>query len=442
MAVVAAIGAIGAPASAQPARVTYQGYLTDSGGDPVTDTADLFFRMYPTASGGTPVWNETIPDVDIAAGSFSVELSIDASDLVQQDLWLAVAVGSASAELPRMRVGSVPFAIEGGDTTRLGGVDAADYQRRVAGTCLADQAIVAVQDDGTVMCEDDDAMGVGGVVAGVGLIEVGTAVNSVLEVVAGEGTMLIGDQFQVAFSGSGSIDQVARSDHHHDADFLARGTDLTCSGGDKVVALDVVTGDVSCAPDANPTYTASNGLFVAPEGFVYDFVLDAPDSLTRTGFVASNYYLFPQRTHLISLDASDFEPDYSSFSDYFAAPGFGGRLTGFGPVRMFAPVSFPQGAEIGVMYLYYQNPNSAADDLFCGLISVDLTTGAQTGGAGLGGETPGPGVQMEAGNFGWTVDNGVTAYTAFCDFSDQGGTFGDVRLVGIAIEYHYSELAP
>lgn len=47
---------------------------------------------------------------------------------------------------------------------------------------------------------------------------------------------------------------------------------------------------------------------------------------------------------------------------------------------------------------------------------------------------------MDAGNFGLPVDNGLCAYVMVCNLTDQGGTFGDVRLVGVTIEYRYSEM--
>jgi hypothetical protein len=59
---------------AVPELVNYQGFLTDSGGNPVSNTVTLQFSIWDASSGGTQVWNETHNNVPVRDGYFSVLL--------------------------------------------------------------------------------------------------------------------------------------------------------------------------------------------------------------------------------------------------------------------------------------------------------------------------------------------------------------------------------
>ncbi|UCC44743.1 MAG: hypothetical protein JSU65_02100, partial [Candidatus Zixiibacteriota bacterium] len=49
--------------------VTYQGYLTDAAGDPVTGTRSITFTIYDST--GTPIWSQSHPEVPVNDGQFS-----------------------------------------------------------------------------------------------------------------------------------------------------------------------------------------------------------------------------------------------------------------------------------------------------------------------------------------------------------------------------------
>ena len=75
------IGTVIIPAIAQggtdtqiPNTISYQGYLTDDLGDPVTGTGlEMQFTIYEGSEGNPQVWRET-QFVDVSNGLFSVQL--------------------------------------------------------------------------------------------------------------------------------------------------------------------------------------------------------------------------------------------------------------------------------------------------------------------------------------------------------------------------------
>ena len=103
-----------APAAAAPLVVSYQGLLTDSGGAPVNGTASFVFQIFAAASGGSSLWTETQPSVQVVDGVYTVELGsvtpFPPALFDGSERYLAV---TANGELmtPRQRMTSVPYAL-------------------------------------------------------------------------------------------------------------------------------------------------------------------------------------------------------------------------------------------------------------------------------------------------------------------------------------------
>lgn len=132
----ALVGALAFAADAQqlPQLLTVQGYLTDTGGAPVTATAlTVQVTLYDDAT-GTADSNrlyQVIRRVDVRDGNFSMLLGrppgnlsdpvIDPSVFARPSLWLGVAVGSDPEMSPRLRITAVPFAIRAGTADTLQG---------------------------------------------------------------------------------------------------------------------------------------------------------------------------------------------------------------------------------------------------------------------------------------------------------------------------------
>jgi hypothetical protein len=109
----AALAAFPDAAAAVPASVPIQGVLTDSAGAPLAGPQQLRLRIYAAASGGTALHDES-QVVMTAAGTFTAYLgttaTLDLSLFGDGDVWLGVTVGTDEEMLPRLAIGSVPFA--------------------------------------------------------------------------------------------------------------------------------------------------------------------------------------------------------------------------------------------------------------------------------------------------------------------------------------------
>jgi hypothetical protein len=96
-----------------PAKITYQGRLTDADtGTPLSGAYNMTFRLFNISEGGTELWSEPQGVSVDANGVFSVilgsvnPLSIDFTGPV----WLEIEVGG-EVLLPRREIVSVPFAL-------------------------------------------------------------------------------------------------------------------------------------------------------------------------------------------------------------------------------------------------------------------------------------------------------------------------------------------
>ena len=97
-----------------PQVISYQGKVTDTGGMPVADgTYTMQFRIYDDPSGGTLLWDDTHPSVQVTDGIFSVMLGESPLDPIElafdQDYWLLVTI-AGDDQTPRQRLGSVGYS--------------------------------------------------------------------------------------------------------------------------------------------------------------------------------------------------------------------------------------------------------------------------------------------------------------------------------------------
>jgi hypothetical protein len=104
--------------SGAPDIIPFQGYLTDDGGDPVTDgTYAITFKLYTVSGGGSAIWTEAHTggnEVQVTDGVFDVLLgSIQSLSGItfEQQLYLGITVESDSEISPRTQLGSAPYAL-------------------------------------------------------------------------------------------------------------------------------------------------------------------------------------------------------------------------------------------------------------------------------------------------------------------------------------------
>lgn len=109
-----------APVTTSTGTIAYQGRLADSASSPLTGTYNMIFRLYNAASGGTPLWEEQWigPNaVQVSDGLFNIMLGsltlIPQAVIADHDqLFLGITVGTDDEMVPRVQLGSVPFAVQ------------------------------------------------------------------------------------------------------------------------------------------------------------------------------------------------------------------------------------------------------------------------------------------------------------------------------------------
>ncbi len=240
---------------------TYQGELQDGDG-PVTGLCDFQFKLWDTSSAGGQVGNtQTVNNVSVAEGLFSVLLNdaaqFGSSAFTGDARWLELAVrcpaggGTFIALTPRQILAATPYALYSQSSTWNGLSDVpADFADNIdndttytAGTGLAlnsgtfsVQAVPWTTLSGIPAGFADNTDNDTTYVAGTGLaLNSGTfSVQAVpwttlsgvpagfaddadndTTYTAGTGLVLSSGAFQVQFAGTGSASTVPRSDHNH-----------------------------------------------------------------------------------------------------------------------------------------------------------------------------------------------------------------------------------
>lgn len=93
-------GLFGVSTASYAQTISYQGYLTNTDGEPAEDpAASLVFQLFDAESGGTEVWSETHEEVAIVTGLFAVHLgSVEAlsPSLFDDALWLSVSLNGTT----------------------------------------------------------------------------------------------------------------------------------------------------------------------------------------------------------------------------------------------------------------------------------------------------------------------------------------------------------
>lgn len=97
-----------------PQLVSYQGYLTDGDGMPVTGTPQVIFTIYDDATAGSVIWTETYLSLSVTDGHFDVLLGsiaqLDDADFSDTSRYLGIKVDADPEMTPRAQLVTVPFA--------------------------------------------------------------------------------------------------------------------------------------------------------------------------------------------------------------------------------------------------------------------------------------------------------------------------------------------
>jgi hypothetical protein len=141
-----ALAALASPVRAgAPLLFSHHGRLLDAADAPLNATVKITVRVYyrdtdPTGSGSSLVWEEDYENVKVSNGAYSVLIgdpdkgknhtTLDALDWDgDEQRWFTVAINDDPEMTPRLRIGSVPFAIRALDADTVGGKPETTFAR-------------------------------------------------------------------------------------------------------------------------------------------------------------------------------------------------------------------------------------------------------------------------------------------------------------------------
>ncbi len=135
-----------------PNLISYQGYLTDDGGQPIDGTADLTFGIYAAMTGGSALWGESQNNVPVNDGYFTVMLGsvtpLSAATFSDPNRFLQITVdsGGGVVELPRQQFTAVPYALQAANAWSLNGNSGTDPATHKLGTTDAVSLTLVMSD--------------------------------------------------------------------------------------------------------------------------------------------------------------------------------------------------------------------------------------------------------------------------------------------------------
>ena len=92
-------------------KISYQGRLTDTGGNPLNGSYNLLFQLWNDATAGSQVGSDIVKNnVSVNNGLFTVDLDVPQSAFNGQALWLRIQVGGQWLS-PRQELLPVPYAL-------------------------------------------------------------------------------------------------------------------------------------------------------------------------------------------------------------------------------------------------------------------------------------------------------------------------------------------
>ncbi|MBM3134117.1 MAG: hypothetical protein FJZ89_02280 [Chloroflexi bacterium] len=92
-------------------KISYQGRLTDTGGNPLNGSYNLLFQLWDDATAGSQVGGNIVRNgVPVSNGLFTVDLDVPQSAFNGQALWLRIQVGGQWLS-PRQELLPVPYAL-------------------------------------------------------------------------------------------------------------------------------------------------------------------------------------------------------------------------------------------------------------------------------------------------------------------------------------------
>lgn len=131
-----------------PRSMLYEGYITDSRGNPLSDgNYDFTFALYTAETGGAPVWTEEHKNVKVTDGAVRVHLGKGTtphplSIPFDKQYYLGIRIGSDSEMVPRLELSATAYSFRAAIAEDV--VDEAITTAKIAPGAVTDDKIESV----------------------------------------------------------------------------------------------------------------------------------------------------------------------------------------------------------------------------------------------------------------------------------------------------------
>jgi hypothetical protein len=147
---------------------TYQGQLKDASGNPLTDTCNFRFTLWPDETDGTEVGDiSLVTGVSVTNGLFTAKVNklgeFGPNAFNGESRWLQIAVKcSGDSDFTKLTLRQeltvapyAAYALGAGSVAWSGVTGAPNFQARVNESCGVGRTIRAINADGSVVCQND-----------------------------------------------------------------------------------------------------------------------------------------------------------------------------------------------------------------------------------------------------------------------------------------------
>ena len=96
-----------------PTKISYQGRMTDSEGNPIDTSVDINFKIYTAEVGGKLAWEQLHANVAVQNGLFTANLSSfsNINDIFVSECWLTMEIGTSPETEPRTLLVASPYSL-------------------------------------------------------------------------------------------------------------------------------------------------------------------------------------------------------------------------------------------------------------------------------------------------------------------------------------------
>jgi len=207
-----------------PPVIQFSSIATDENKAALSGTVNITFSLYNNLQGGTSLWSESQNVALDASGHYSVYLGLATSDGLPATLftsgeahWLGIRI-AGQAELPRVFLVSVPYAMKAGDAATVGGLPPSAFVLAAPPTANATSATGGSGAASVSPATSSDVTTTGGTVETIPLFTTATNVQNSLLTQTGTTVINVGGKLNLPNLGTATASAGFNSDPQ---DFVA-----------------------------------------------------------------------------------------------------------------------------------------------------------------------------------------------------------------------------